>query len=63
MKYGYNFHEMISKFVSNLENMKQIIVHTVLSVKKKINRLDRSLCFEIFGYDFMIDETSKLWLI
>lgn len=36
---------------------------TALSVKKKINRLDRLFCFEIFGYDFMLDENGKLWLI
>lgn len=43
--------------------MKQIIALTGSSVKKKINRLDRMNCFEIFGYDFMLDENAKLWLI
>jgi D-alanine-D-alanine ligase-like ATP-grasp enzyme len=46
-----------------LENMKDIIRMTALSVKKKINKLDRLYCFEIFGYDFMLDENAKLWLI
>lgn len=54
---------MISKKQANAENMKQIIVMTGQSVKKKINRLDRMNSFEIFGYDFMLDENSKLWLI
>jgi hypothetical protein len=43
--------------------MKHMIVMSVASVKKKINRLDRMNCFEIFGYDFMLDENAKLWLI
>ena len=35
----------------------------MLSVRNKINRLNRKHCFEIFGYDFMIDEALKVWLI
>jgi hypothetical protein len=62
-KYGYNFQNMISNLIAYAENMKQIVVMSVASVKKKINRLDRMNCFEIFGYDFMLDENAKLWLI
>lgn len=36
---------------------------TALSVKRKINKSQRQWCFEIFGYDFMIDEELKPWLI
>lgn len=43
--------------------MKQIVIMSGQSVKKKINRLDRMNCFEVFGYDFMLDENAKLWLI
>jgi D-alanine-D-alanine ligase-like ATP-grasp enzyme len=44
--------------------MKNIIKMSVLSVKRKINRLERDNCFEIFGYDFMVDEKDyKPWLI
>lgn len=43
--------------------MKDIIKTTAQSVKKKINKLDRLFCFEIFGYDFMLDEDGRLWLI
>lgn len=35
----------------------------MLAVRKKLNSNDRSYCFEIFGYDFMVDENFKLWLI
>ena len=47
-KYGGNFDKII-------ESMKKIVKITALSVKKKINRNCRSFCFEVFGYDFMID--------
>jgi hypothetical protein len=32
-------------------------------VKKKINPNDRRYTFEIYGYDFMIDDQLKPWLI
>ena len=43
--------------------MKRIVSYTMLSVKHKLNRINRKFCFEIFGYDFMLDELSKTWLI
>ena len=36
---------------------------TMESVRRKINRHNRNHCFEIFGYDFMIDSDLKVWLI
>lgn len=36
---------------------------TALSGKKQIDRSNRRACFELFGYDFMIDRTLKVWLI
>lgn len=33
------------------------------SVKEKINMNNRCYCFEIFGYDFIIDASGKVWLI
>jgi hypothetical protein len=44
--------------------MRAIIKLSVLSVRRKINRLERDNCFEIFGYDFMVDEKEcRPWLI
>ena len=34
-----------------------------MSVKNKINKNERKFCFEIFGYDFIIDEKINVWLI
>ena len=34
-----------------------------MSVRKKINKRDRHYCFELFGYDFMVDSKCKPWLI
>ena len=33
------------------------------SVKKKLNPEDRKYCFEIFGYDYILDEDYNVWLI
>jgi D-alanine-D-alanine ligase-like ATP-grasp enzyme len=32
-------------------------------VESKLNSNSRKFCFEIFGYDFIIDENLKPWLI
>ena len=33
------------------------------AVKKKLNPNERRHCFEIFGYDFIIDANFQPWLI
>ena len=33
------------------------------SVKNTLNKENRSFCFEIFGYDFIIDESFNVSLI
>jgi D-alanine-D-alanine ligase-like ATP-grasp enzyme len=44
--------------------MKNIIKLSALSIRRRINRMERDFCFEIFGYDFMVDEIDcKPWLI
>ena len=53
----FNFREEIfPKFI-------EIVKLTTLSVKNKINKNNLSFCFEIFGYDFMLDEDKNVYLI
>ena len=43
--------------------MKDLIIDTILSVKTQLNPNKRKNIFELFGYDFLIDEDFRLWLI
>ena len=53
----FNFREEIfPKFI-------EIVKLTTLSVKNKINKNNFNYCFEIFGYDFMMDEDRNVYLI
>lgn len=45
------------------KKIQDLIVISLLSVKKKLNPHKRQFCFEIFGYDFLIDSDFKPWLI
>ena len=46
-----------------LPRVKDIIIHSMKSVLGKINKLERKICFEIFGYDFMFDENCNPFLL
>lgn len=43
--------------------MKKQIIISLMSIKGKLNPHNRQICFEIFGYDFIIDSMFKPWLI
>jgi hypothetical protein len=43
--------------------MKELIKHTTLAIKTKINKKQRQHCYVILGYDFLIDTNFKVWLI
>ena len=45
------------------QQMKDIVIMSMQAVRKKLNAEGRNYCFEIFGYDFIIDELFKVWLI
>ena len=63
--------ETFQKFLGNEVNIneeifpkfKEIIELTMRSVKYKINENNKKYCFEIFGYDFMMDEEHNVFLI
>jgi tubulin--tyrosine ligase/tubulin polyglutamylase TTLL9 len=42
--------------------MKEMITHSLESVRKRL-KTGKNCCFELFGYDFIIDADLGLWLI
>ena len=46
-----------------LPKIKNIIINTVKSVKNKINKMERKICFEIFGFDFIFDQNYNPFLL
>ena len=46
-----------------ISRIKDIILDTYMASKKSINPNKRKYCFELLGYDFMIDEDIRTWLI
>jgi hypothetical protein len=46
-----------------MPRIKDLMIDSFLSVKNEINPGDRRNCFELLGFDFMIDEDLRTWLI
>jgi hypothetical protein len=46
-----------------MPRIKDIIIDTILAVKNQLNPNKRKNAFELFGYDFLIDEDFRIWLI
>ena len=46
-----------------LPQIRQTVAETFCAVYKKIDVKRKQHCFELFGYDFMIDQDFKVWLI
>ena len=53
----------INVYKDVMEKVKEIVKLSMMSVKDKINANNRKYCFEIFGYDFMLDEELNMFLI
>ena len=49
--------------VDFIPRMKDIIIDSLLAVKQQLNPSHRKNHFELLGYDFMIDEDLRTWLI
>ena len=43
--------------------MKDLVIDTFLWIKKQLNSSKRENSFEFLGYDFLIDEDFRVWLI
>ena len=43
--------------------MKNIVIDTFCASKYHFNKSGRQNHFELFGYDFLVDEDGKVWLI
>lgn len=43
--------------------MLEVITKTFYAVRKTIDPFRRKHCFELFGYDFILDEDFNTWLI
>lgn len=43
--------------------MKDIVIDTIVSTKSKLNEKQRRFNFELLGYDFLIDEDFRIWLL
>ena len=54
---SFNFRELI------IPKFKKIIELTTKSSKNLINKKEKNYCFELFGYDFMMDEDKNVYLI
>eukprot|EP00826_Nyctotherus_ovalis_P041794 TRINITY_DN4253_c0_g12_i1.p1 TRINITY_DN4253_c0_g12~~TRINITY_DN4253_c0_g12_i1.p1 ORF type:complete len:236 (+),score=61.42 TRINITY_DN4253_c0_g12_i1:32-739(+) len=46
-----------------LSRMKDLMIDSYLATKNELNPHKRQNCFELLGYDFMIDEDFRVWLI
>ena len=64
------FQEYLSKTESNISvkddiipKTKNLIKISLKSVKRKMNPNKLKNCFEIFGYDFIVDSAGGVWLL
>lgn len=46
-----------------MPRMKDLIIDTFNATKHQLNQNRRRHCFELLGYDFLIDEDFRLWVI
>ena len=55
--YNFRFQKHI------IPRIKDLMIDSFLSVKNELNPSKRRNCFELLGFDFMIDEDFRTWLI
>lgn len=62
------FQEMFPNYKPTVEShimprIRDLIIDSIMSVKRDLNPMNRKNVFELLGYDFMIDEDLRTWLI
>lgn len=45
------------------DRIHELVRISMESVKNKLNACERKYCFELFGYDFMLDAEYNTWII
>ena len=50
-------------FKTVLPQIKKLVTDTIKACSRKLDPQRRQNTFEVFGYDFMLDEDLKPWLI
>ena len=53
----------LDNFDNLINDMKYLIKISMNSVGKKLFKTENVLCFEIFGYDFIVDHNFKPWIL
>lgn len=46
-----------------MPRMKDIIIDSFMSQRRKLNPNHRRNCFELYGFDFIVDEEYRIWLL
>jgi len=46
-----------------MPRVKDIMIDSFLSVRRMMNPNNRKHVFELFGFDFLLDEDFRIWLI
>ena len=46
-----------------MPRIKDLIIDSILACKQQISSNTRKDCFELLGYDFLIDEDFRVWLL
>jgi len=46
-----------------IQRIRDLMIDSFLSVKNELNPSKRKNCFELLGFDFLIDEDFRVWLI
>lgn len=56
-------HYGLNVFTHFIPRMKDLIIDTFMATHHQLNPNRRKHCFELLGYDFLIDEDFRIWLI